>query len=292
MEAWFQRSFPVLIEWQWGSLIETLTWLLDLEGLIRQTWSGRAFQGGRNDQTGALATSAIADPLFWAYSHMCWQLQRALEQLAWWAESCACHPASSEPHKARGARRSSSQKHWAKLMGDGLKSSMFTQCPMRGKRAPELACHAVVDQMQQAFDGQRAQAAYRCLGLSEDETGLVLQDYALAQSHDNVCHQELKACEQDFDELLALEHDLAESAVAAVSSGGSSGEEPGDAALAEPPPEPAMHMSQSGRGKSRGLQNPDHSNHDWGAFRFTIKQEKRKASTVGLCTATFTERTA
>ena len=147
-ETLFNRSFPKVLEWRWNSLTQTLAWLLPLEGPLRATWNAERFLGGSSAEDHAehkfqVLRLAIPSPMFWAYAHTMQHLQLGLDKLAFWAEGCGCHEGLGGPrNELVGTMREDAPQTavWQALMPDrDLSGSEWASCPMRTKRAPELA---------------------------------------------------------------------------------------------------------------------------------------------------------
>ena len=147
-ESMFQKSFPRIVEWRWASLTQTLNWLLPLEGPLRVAWNAERFLDGCDEEAYAkhkfqVLRLAIPDSMFWAYAHTMHRLQLSLDKLAFWAENCPCHEKMCGVSKNEAATMREDVPHarlWQALMPDHqLQTSEWASCPMRSKRAPELA---------------------------------------------------------------------------------------------------------------------------------------------------------
>eukprot|EP00438_Fugacium_kawagutii_P008672 Skav218415 [mRNA] locus=scaffold4660:8100:9778:- [translate_table: standard] len=112
------HSAGCLILWRWGSLVTVCESFHKLEGALRTHWDLRKFLAGNGDNDGeasgnrelfAKADSAIRSNFFWAYLKFVLLIHGVINDLGLWSEGCPCH---------------------------GHKDS---SCPLKGRRAPELA---------------------------------------------------------------------------------------------------------------------------------------------------------
>jgi hypothetical protein len=125
----------------WGVVEKALGWLLPREAVIRRTWSLERFMHrarqaepdlidppavdgdqGRYTPVGVLARAAdesILTPFFWSFLHMLDALNTVLTHISAWCASCPCHPVA--------VRNLLTEHH------------LPIDCPMRGRRTPELA---------------------------------------------------------------------------------------------------------------------------------------------------------
>lgn len=112
------HSAGCLILWRWGSLVTVCESFHKLEGALRTQWDLRKFLAGNNgnDEEASgnrelftKADSAIRSSFFWAYLKFVLLIHGVINDLGLWGEGCPCHG-----HKDHS-------------------------CPLRGRRAPELA---------------------------------------------------------------------------------------------------------------------------------------------------------
>ena len=200
-------------EWRWSSVYRVLAWLLPLRGRLQYYWDPRAYakEQGPGEHAGATRgyaenrkahrvdtealTAAISSPFFWAYGDLLFLVQRVIESLVGWLESCPCHGHSiSElcallrmpPETAladRQARRSQAARWFEALAAE--RRGMFHECPMGGKRAAELACGALSQVFEALADmGKLLIDSRVCMaGLSAEESGQIAVDWDNARSH-------------------------------------------------------------------------------------------------------------
>ena len=156
-EHLLSQKFHKFIDRRWSSLTTTLSWLLPLENALRATWNAGRFLRGCDEKTHAehklhTLTLAIPDSFFWAYGHMMLSIQVALDALAFWSENCPCHEGftKKEANLLVGTMREQAPMTdvWQALMPNrNMKNSLWASCPMRGKRAPELAVGVLQERM-------------------------------------------------------------------------------------------------------------------------------------------------
>ena len=126
----------------WGVTVEITEWLLVRKDAIIDSWQedrvqfrqnaaaaaqdqaqAQPVQGGRdgadNDKHVRKATEAIGKPLFWATMELVSILSEVIGHLESWTQGCSCH--DSRHCQTPGLRK------------------LKQQCPMRGRRCPELA---------------------------------------------------------------------------------------------------------------------------------------------------------
>ena len=140
---------------RWGTVSDCTLQILQCEGSLRHMWSleryincatapgegdGQVVQGqGAETRAGSVnleaASNAISDPFFWAFLHMLSTFASMQIRLISWAEGCPCHWSLMEDRSA------DLPTELKRLCGD---------CPMRGRRAADLASgkfHSIVQEM-------------------------------------------------------------------------------------------------------------------------------------------------
>ena len=150
-ERLFDHWTATLYDKRWHEVTAFLSALRPLLGVLRHCWDERKFRDGRDtsgqprkqstvDDGGEDAghrlqfdpvalTATLRDPMFTACVYFVLALNAIPEKLASWAEGCSCH----EPfcrYLSESRQRAMFEAHY----GEGWRT-----CPLRGKRAPELA---------------------------------------------------------------------------------------------------------------------------------------------------------
>ena len=188
----FSRTFQQPIEWRWGSLIGTLRWLLELETKMREAWDAEKFgevvrKGRRHAGAEAFSrtyfTRVARDKQFWCYMHMLFLMQSALDRVAWWAESCPCHPLPYIHGEHRLARAYRERKEWQRLVrkcGHRWRS-LFRFCLMKGKHAPDLAAKAVIRKLDESIRMMNTMLLAKCIdeGLTPTQQDEIMEDWNL-----------------------------------------------------------------------------------------------------------------
>ena len=188
-----EKCNPKPYEPRWGAVIHSVSLMVDMEHIICCSWDLERFCFGKKPlqdtddddeqelrlQTGAL-NLAITSGLFWAYCKAMDSLGVIMHQLEIWAEGCACH-VGKEVIMAMGA---GGPRYQGAGASGGQPSHSFTgaSCPMRGRRAPELAAGECVS-LVQSIGAMGAQAVLEHVQpLSGKEANIVLGDFTQARN--------------------------------------------------------------------------------------------------------------
>ena len=126
-------------EKRWGSLVKSLQKIRSLLTVFRATWD-EAKMGGDEHQD---ISRIVQNNVWWLYIDVLLQLHSCLHSLAGWCETCECHG-----HMYLGKTRRRRETALAKAF-----NSSKSSCPLKGKRAPQLACgdeQAFLDSLSQA----------------------------------------------------------------------------------------------------------------------------------------------
>ena len=159
------RTFHRVYTGRWGSVSQVLADILDVEVLLRQSWNTQKFMdGSRRSSSGAggganealaegdrddavKAGRAVANPRFWAMAHVVSQLQLVLDRFGDWCESCPCHGGVVYGHSWYLRT-----KQYMKMAGISAEAADNLQtCPLKGCRAPELACGVHMEVLDEAI---------------------------------------------------------------------------------------------------------------------------------------------
>ena len=167
-------------------------WHADRFGRDSARTVGRARgRGGGPSLAVDTVTGAVRDPSFWAYLHMCAHVQGALDELSSWCERCpchsshACHREGSYP-EARDARlaahraESSFPRTYLGQLPGQPRKSMWSTCPCKGKRAPELACSGLLPVFASLWEPGEQMVIARCAGLAKATQDAILADWQKA----------------------------------------------------------------------------------------------------------------
>ena len=190
----FSKSFPMHIEWRWGSLSETLTWLLDIETHLKTAWNAQAFgvlpastRKNKRSLNVQVLSRTIRSPSFWSFLHMCAHIQRVLESLRTWCEACPCHITRT---RSRPGRRTGKEERYAHVKSFGRlvrrgthqKTSLWQSCPVSGCRAPEMACGALLSRFHAEWVRQSHKVIEACSSLPPVDHTRVIDNWQIARS--------------------------------------------------------------------------------------------------------------
>jgi hypothetical protein len=181
------QSFPhTVYEGRWGDALRTTRDLLSLMADLRSAWDLRLYNFGRDDVQDngrqddkhgvklTIVDEAIRSSYFWGYCSVVDIVGDALLQCMAWAEGCACHP--GDEHRTY-FRRSRNFQHKYKVE--------FQGCPMRTRRAPEMASDGLVKHLRRVFSqGSEALLLLPPVAeLSPNERAKLLREYGRARQH-------------------------------------------------------------------------------------------------------------
>lgn len=171
-------------EARWGQTLHAISELVPLKAVLRSAWNLRRFTFGNVDGVDrdrgddqsvrlSLADQAIRSDQFWAYLDMIDLVGHVINEAALWAESCPCHPRS--PDFRTRFRRVHAFRD----------STGQCACPMRTRRAPEMADGAMVAMVRQLCTMARPQLLLypSVAALGEEGKRLVLAEFGRARRH-------------------------------------------------------------------------------------------------------------
>lgn len=211
----FRMGCPLLAGGRWQILGSVLEYILhpERQAALQAHWSLNRYGNGKG-VTGACANvdrdstmdaefgislvgvdEAITDLAFWATAHMLSNVNRTVRELEGWCESCACHP--GEYCGASASQRERAWKDFLKAseneeqgdIGPGVVQRVVgettsSQCPMRGRRAPELAAGEVVGRLAALHEQHGVVALLpHLVGLSAADRQSVLHAQQVARQH-------------------------------------------------------------------------------------------------------------
>ena len=160
---------------RWGTSMDAVIQLVPVLELVRQVWNLDRYQsksGSGSNQTEdagegeasrqlslEIVNAALTSDLFVAYSHAMRSIAETILHIQRWSESCPCKAHSSDKAKQT--------------------------CPLKTRRAPELASGEFWIKMGSVFDvAHGSLLAHRSLAiLPEAEKQLVLADFSAARQH-------------------------------------------------------------------------------------------------------------
>ncbi|CAE7037690.1 unnamed protein product [Symbiodinium sp. CCMP2456] len=180
-----------LYEKRWGAVISFLGKLMPLLGALTQYWDAQKFVAGYqqresadDEQAGQGAASfvpaalskALESSLFHVYASMILSVLNIVDGLTAWFEGCACHEVFSDPHSKKKLSRLAEQEFRA--------CGTQRTCPMKGKRAPELAAGCLDEVFLDLLNISR-DSVLKCMRmhqLSSEEESVLWQDFESSRS--------------------------------------------------------------------------------------------------------------
>ncbi len=173
-----KMSLPALYEKRWQVVIKFMRTLPPHFRLIKQVWDFDKFKIDGKDadgDVGAAFDSALASPLFCSYLFMVNGIHSVLSKLEFWLEDCSCHE-----HLFQNMSSKRQRKKRQALFGGGR----FVDCPMRGKRASELAAGKLEETLSEL--SMTALNVFSCeldWRISQEDRVVVLTDFEYAKAH-------------------------------------------------------------------------------------------------------------
>jgi hypothetical protein len=184
------RTFPeTLVDWRWEGVWRVVQKLLDIQVPLRACWQrdriatggGRVHPDGHHDHAGATvgigahleqANWAVRSSYFWGYIQMLGVLGELIEHMFHWFESCPCH---SDLQFGRATSWAAAQAAFRRFFGAHPE---LHGCPLKGRRAPELAGGGFDVLLNELMGLATAHILVILpLGLSIQERNRILQDF-------------------------------------------------------------------------------------------------------------------
>ena len=175
----FERDFPDVVTWRWGSVVQVLDKLLPAEPALRLCWDAVKFgapdrardHGEEGDVSLDLArvSETINCHAWWLRGHMLFALHSIGRALQQWSEGCDCH--------------TKIVKDRLQGVAAGLDLNLgVSTCPLAGKRACQLSqgVHKVLVALGGTAAGAREQFLQACPDVDAASLEAVLSDFQLA----------------------------------------------------------------------------------------------------------------
>ena len=187
----FKSFSGSLYEKRWGAVVSFLRKFVPLIGALKKFWNHdkyvegyqqRANAGGEADDgvgasfVAADLTRALFSNMFNVYVSMVLSLFNIVENLASWFEGCQCHEQQLQQHGNKIKRASKKETS---------ESGPYAFCPMKGKRAPELAAGALGETFETLLSSRKASLLRKMSEqqLSQENEALVLQDFDAGKNY-------------------------------------------------------------------------------------------------------------
>lgn len=176
-----------LREWRWNSLTDVVRGLLRREQPLKDHWDPQKF--GHTAPAGPSITSAISSKLFWSYAKFLFLISGMIDSQSEYCEGCVCHEQWSRhnAHKARKTFLRKKMQHFAPGAGNhppaddrAVIDHAPSACPLKGRRAPELANGAFVAFTQDLMEVSKAHLEKCISGLSPEDRATLLKDWVIA----------------------------------------------------------------------------------------------------------------
>ena len=157
---------------RWGSVAFCTEKVLALERPLRWGWSLEAYMAGsaadRQGDDGFSVNARVVDEAvrsehWWQCLKVLDKLHGAVRHLFAWCEGCPCHG------DVGGDNPDFGDPKWQRLKNE---------CPMRGRRCPEIACGGLLHQLRSKLDVSAAELVLSMSGsVSQEEQGVLLGEF-------------------------------------------------------------------------------------------------------------------
>lgn len=196
LKGCFETCVPSVAAWRWGTICKALPEVLRLERALRICWDAEKFmQKDDMEEDGpfqiALVTSTIRDPFWWCYGHMVVHLHEVGNFPSAWGSGCRCHEWLRDSSKTKcfaGEKEALKSARLSLGLPGGFDGPEF-DCPMKGKRAPEMASGRLLQLIGEEAAVSRAETILACCSLSDEHQELVLNDFTLGVDYINLTLQ-------------------------------------------------------------------------------------------------------
>ena len=190
----FETCVEPVAKWRWGTIVKTLPSILKLQNGLHLVWDeGKFLNRGESlqDEDGsdvfklAIVTKTVKSSRWWAFGHMLLHLHAVGNFPSAWGSGCRCHEwmlsEGSHPQTVLQQAMLDCQKcldedaeRW-----DGPKF----QCPLKGKRAPELAANALLPLVRAKAERAKGDILLASGMVDEADREAILNDFGLGVSH-------------------------------------------------------------------------------------------------------------
>ena len=186
----FETCVQTVAQWRWGTICKTLPDVLRLERALRIVWNQEKFLmgGDQNDArlqsdsfNASLITSTIHSHQWWRYAEMILHLHEVGNFPSAWGSGCACHEwlgNSGKPGNVERAQFLTAARESLGLLGT-LHDGVGFDCPLKGKRAPEMANGKLLRLLKDEAEAARVATLLSCSSLEPQDQEKVLSDFKL-----------------------------------------------------------------------------------------------------------------
>ena len=185
----FETTVPKIAHWRWGTICKTLPEVLWRERALRIAWDeDKFFQRGEPLTTpddspfkASVITSTIGDLNWWCYGRMLLALHRVGNLPSAWGSGCACHEwlqASSKRTEIKPENEALNAARTQQCLPQDFDGVEFN-CPMKGKRAPEIASGILLENVNEEATAGRLEIMVECSSVSGEMHEKILNDFNL-----------------------------------------------------------------------------------------------------------------
>ncbi|CAK9101085.1 unnamed protein product, partial [Durusdinium trenchii] len=185
----FETCIEPIAKWRWGTIVKTLPSVLRLERGLRIVWDEQKFlargetmqsQGQDDSFDCSLITKTIQDNSWWAMSHMLLHLHSIGNLASAWGSSCHCHEWITEkPESQHFAMSEALHRTLETLRLEKGLDGANVDCPLKGKRAPELAAGMLMPRINELVEHCTSDVLLACSSVSAEQREKVVNDFTL-----------------------------------------------------------------------------------------------------------------
>lgn len=185
----FETCVENVAKWRWGTIVKTLPQILRLQRALTLVWNQSLFLKGEESlqEEGdafrcAIVTETVQDQSWWAFGHMLLELHSIGNFASSWGSVCPCHDwvTTSLDGLPENVRATKLLLEGRKVLGlDSLFDGVGCDCPLKGKRAPELASNRLLPLVRDRARAAKADVILASAPLDQEGRERVLNDYDL-----------------------------------------------------------------------------------------------------------------
>ena len=194
LKRMFETVVPSCAKWRWGTIVKSLPEVLRLHRPLSIVWNKAKFLGNSSEEQNLenanagddtldldVVTAAVQSPFWLAYGHMILQLHEVANHVSAWGSGCKCH------EWLRKSKDVPTTNPWEDVLLDtaetlGLEKladgSSF-QCPLAGKRAPEIANGDLVRSLDERIDLAHPKVLVESSVVSGGQQEQIINDFNL-----------------------------------------------------------------------------------------------------------------
>lgn len=192
----FQTCVEPVAKWRWGTIVKTLPNILKVQRALGIVWDERKFVNRGEDVQSpgddpfdcSLVTKTVQDPSWWATGHMLLQLHSIGNLASAWGSKCPCHEWVTEKSEAEALTEHVVMSGELDRMLDVLQvdkslDGARLDCPLKGKRGPELAAGKLMPFINAEVEHCMGEVLVACATVSPAESERIVSDYTLGTNH-------------------------------------------------------------------------------------------------------------